>query len=200
MTVGHIIETVAAKTMALSGIPTNGTPYEEDSVHTIGERLVALGYQNRGNERVYCGMTGVLMEAEIYVGPIYYQRLKHMANDKIHARTTGPVNIRTRQPVEGRSNGGGMKIGEMEKDCLISHGAAMTLKSRLMDNSDAFRIYVCQNCGDIGYHDPLRNLYKCPRSCSGNKQGTVFPVEIPYASKLLFQELAAMNISCRMEL
>jgi len=148
-----------------------------------------------GNEVLYNGHTGRKLEAQIFIGPTYYQRLKHMVDDKIHSRARGPVQILTRQPVEGRARDGGLRFGEMERDCMISHGAAQFLKERLFDQSDAYRIHVCDLCGLIAIANLRKNTFEC-RGCRNKTQ--ISQVNIPYAAKLLFQELAAMQIAPRL--
>lgn len=144
---------------------------------------------------MYNGHTGRRLSAMIFLGPTYYQRLKHMVDDKIHSRGRGPVQILTRQPAEGRSRDGGLRFGEMERDCMIAHGAAHFLKERLFDQSDAYRVHVCERCGLIAIANLKKNSFEC-RGCK-NKTDIV-QVHIPYACKLLFQELMAMAIAPRM--
>ena len=140
---------------------------------------------------MYNAHTGRKVNAQIFLGPTYYQRLKHMVDDKIHSRARGPVQILVRQPMEGRARDGGLRFGEMERDCLIGHGAAMLLIERLMISSDAFTVHVCEACGLLGYSGWC-NL------CKSSK--TVVPLKIPYACKLLFQESQSMNIVPRLQL
>lgn len=116
---------------------------------------------------MYNGHTGRRLTAHIFLGPTYYQRLKHMVDDKIHSRGRGPVQILTRQPAEGRSRDGGLRFGEMERDCMIAHGAAHFLKERLFDQSDAYRVHVCEHCGLIAIANLKKNTYEC-RGCKNN--------------------------------
>ena len=138
-------------------------------------------------------MTGKQMPHAIFIGPTYYQRLKHMVEDKIHSRSTGPVQLLTRQPVEGRSRDGGLRTGEMERDAMISHGAASFLKDRLFHQSDAYRVHVCDTCGLFATGDLKNNRFFC-KSCN---TPNVSQVELPYATKLLFQELTAIGATPR---
>jgi len=131
----------------------------------------------------------------VYLGPTYYQRLKHMVDDKIHSRARGPVQILTRQPVEGRSRDGGLRFGEMERDCMISHGIAGFLKERLFEASDAYRLHVCDICGLTAIANLKKQSFEC-RACK-NKTACS-QLYIPYAAKLLFQELQSMNIAARL--
>ena len=142
----------------------------------------------------YNGFTGKKLEAAIFIGPTYYQRLKHMVEDKIHSRSKGPIQNLTRQPVEGRARDGGLRFGEMEKDCVISHGAANFLKERMYYQSDPYRIHVCDKCGLMAIADLENNKFYCKKcdDCINISQ-----VQIPYACKLLFQELTAMGIGPR---
>ena len=130
----------------------------------ISKALHKCGYQMRGFETMYNGHTGRRLSAMIFLGPTYYQRLKHMVDDKIHSRGRGPVQILTRQPAEGRSRDGGLRFGEMERDCMIAHGAAHFLKERLFDQSDAYRVHVCERCGLIAIANLKKNSFEC-RGC-----------------------------------
>lgn len=136
----------------------------------------------RGFETMYNGHTGRRLSAMIFLGPTYYQRLKHMVDDKIHSRGRGPVQILTRQPAEGRSRDGGLRFGEMERDCMIAHGAAHFLKERLFDQSDAYRVHVCERCGLIAIANLKKNSFEC-RGCK-NKTDIVQAM-IPSLSFLL---------------
>jgi DNA-directed RNA polymerase II subunit RPB2 len=155
------------------------------TVDAISRLLREHGYQSRGFEIMYNGHTGKKLQAQIFLGPTYYQRLKHMVDDKIHARARGPVQILTRQPVEGRSRDGGLRFGEMERDCMISHGAAAFLKERLMEVSDAYRMHVCDTCGLAAIANLKKQQFEC-RSCHNTVN--ISQIRIPYACKLLFQE------------
>lgn len=147
MTIAHLIECLLSKVGALTGQEGDATPFTDVTITKISDLLRAAGYQQRGFEVMYNGHTGQKLMAQVFLGPTYYQRLRHMVDDKIHARARGPVQILTRQPVEGRARDGGLRFGEMERDCMISHGASAFLKERLMDVSDAFRVHVCEICG-----------------------------------------------------
>ena len=195
MTIGHLIECLGSKVSALRGFESDATPFTDVTVDSISEDLHKLGYQKYGNEAVFNGFTGRKIDMMIFFGPTYYQRLKHMVEDKIFSRARGPLQILTRQPTEGRARNGGLRFGEMERDCMISHGAALFLKERLVDVSDKYRIHVCKNCGLIAQSDLNSQKFMC-RLCNA-ADSDIAQVYIPYACKLLFQELLAMHITPR---
>uniref|UniRef100_A0A0L8H2E6 DNA-directed RNA polymerase subunit beta n=1 Tax=Octopus bimaculoides TaxID=37653 RepID=A0A0L8H2E6_OCTBM len=167
------------------------SPFGGDKVKNLSEDLIRHGFNYLGKDFVTSGITGEAMSAYIYFGPIYYQKLKHMVLDKMHARAKGPRAVLTRQPTEGRSREGGLRLGEMERDCLIGYGASMLLLERLMISSDAFHVDICGNCGLIGYSGWCQY-------CKSSK--SVSTLLMPYACKLLFQELQSMNIIPRLSL
>lgn len=196
MTVAHLIECLLSKVSALSGYEGDATPFTDVTVDAVSRLLRENGFHSRGFEVMYHGHTGRKLMAQVFLGPTYYQRLRHMVDDKIHARARGPLQILTRQPVEGRSRDGGLRFGEMERDCMIAHGVASFLKERLMEASDAFRVHVCGICGLMSV---IANLKKVQFECRSCKNKTnIFQVYMPYAAKLLFQELMAMNIAPRL--
>ncbi|KAG2318498.1 hypothetical protein Bca52824_011711 [Brassica carinata] len=195
MTIGQLIECIMGKVAAHMGKEGDATPFTDVTVDNISKALHKCGYQMRGFERMYNGHTGRPLPAMIFIGPTYYQRLKHMVDDKIHSRGRGPVQMLTRQPAEGRSRDGGLRFGEMERDCMIAHGAANFLKERLFDQSDAYRVHVCESCGLIAIANLKNNTFEC-RGCK--KTTDIVQVHIPYACKLLFQELMSMAIAPRM--
>ena len=147
MTIAHLIECLISKVASLRGFEGDATPFTDVTVDSVSRLLRDSGYQSRGFEVMYNGHTGKKLRAQVFFGPTYYQRLRHMVDDKIHARARGPVQILTRQPVEGRARDGGLRFGEMERDCMIAHGASAFLKERLFEVSDAFRVHLCNNCG-----------------------------------------------------
>ncbi|KAG9032875.1 DNA-dependent RNA polymerase II [Tulasnella sp. JGI-2019a] len=195
MTIGHLVECLLSKLATLLGNEGDATPFTDLTVESVSHLLKARGYQSRGLEVMYHGHTGKKLQAQVYLGPTYYQRLKHMVDDKIHSRARGPVQILTRQPVEGRSRDGGLRFGEMERDCMISHGIATFLKERLFDASDAYRLHVCDICGLTAIANLKKQSFEC-RACK-NKVA-ISQLHIPYAAKLLLQELQAMNIATRL--
>lgn len=194
MTIGHLIECLASKVASIKGEEVDSTPFQDVTVEDISTDLHKIGYQRHGNEVMYNGHTGRKIEMMIFFGPTYYQRLKHMVDDKIFSRARGPVQILNRQPTEGRARSGGLRFGEMERDCMISHGAARFLKERLLDVSDKYRVHVCQNCGLIAIANLKSNHYLC-KNCP---QAKICQLIIPYAAKLLIQELMAMHIAPRL--
>lgn len=195
MTIGHLIECLASKVACFQGKEGDGTPFNDVTVDKISKELMSCGYQRCGNEAMYNGWTGRKMDTTIFLGPTYYQRLKHMVEDKIHSRSRGPLQLLTRQPTEGRSRHGGLRFGEMERDCMVSHGAARFLKERLFDVSDAYSVHICIKCGLIVEATLMASRKYLCRSCQNTTN--ICRVGLPYACKLLFQELMAMNISPR---
>jgi len=195
MTIGHLVECLLSKVAALRGEEGDATPFMELEVEDISRELHAMGYEQRGTEVMYNGHTGLHMEARIFLGPTYYQRLKHMVDDKIHSRARGPIQLLTRQPMEGRSADGGLRFGEMERDCLISHGSANFLRDRLFLNSDLFRLHVCGNCGFPADANLDRQSFACRTPACRQRPTNICQILIPYAMKLLMQELQAMCIA-----
>jgi DNA-directed RNA polymerase I subunit RPA2 len=153
MTIAQMIESMAGKAGALHGHPQDSTPFQFSEENTaadyFGQQLRKAGYNYYGNEPLYSGITGKEFAADIFIGVVHYQRLRHMVNDKFQVRTTGPVNQLTGQPVKGRAKGGGIRVGEMERDSLIAHGAAFILQDRLMNCSDSQRAWICRDCGSF---------------------------------------------------
>ena len=137
MTVGHLIECLLSKVSCLKGVDGDATPFMPVTVKDIADELNDMGYQRYGNEVMYSGHTGKPLEAKVFLGPTYYQRLKHLVDDKIHSRARGPVSQLTKQPMEGRARGGGLRMGEMERDCLVAHGTSAFLFDRFYEQSDA---------------------------------------------------------------
>ncbi len=195
MTVGQLLETITGKAAALSGRRIDATAFEAPSLDEIREILRSYGFRSDGKEVLYNGITGEKLEAEIFIGVVFYEKLHHLVADKMHARARGRVQILTRQPTEGRAREGGLRFGEMEKDCLVGHGAALLLRERLLESSDKTTIWVCENCGFMGWYDARRNMPVCP--VCGEK-GRLHAVEVSYAFKLLLQELMGLGIAVRL--
>lgn len=191
MTVGKLKELMAGKSAVIKGGIHDATVFGGTSLEEMESILIKRGFHLKSKEIMTSGITGEPLKAYIYFGPIYYQKLKHMVLDKIHGRPRGPRAVLTRQPTEGRAREGGLRLGEMERDCLIGHGVSMLLIERLMLSSDAYNADVCTNCGLFGY------LNWCS-SCRSSQ--SVASIQIPYAYKLLIQELQSMNIDARLRL
>jgi DNA-directed RNA polymerase II subunit RPB2 len=194
MTIGQLFECVLGKASVLSGHLSDATPFENVDIEEAKKVLKQHGFEEHGNETLYCGFTGKKMESQIFIGPTYYFRLKHMVLDKIHSRSRGPTAILTRQPTEGRAREGGLKFGEMERDAMISHGMSQFLKERFMETSDQYFVHVCDNCGLFARKVIDSNHYICD-SCRETKK--ISTVALPYAFKLMVQELLAINIMPR---
>jgi len=195
MTIAQLKETVLGKTLLELGLFGDGTSFGKFDIKDICKELQKVGYESNGNELLYNGLTGEQIETSIFVGPVFYQRLKHMVSDKHHSRSIGPMVNLTRQPAEGRSKDGGLRFGEMERDCMCSHGASRFTKERLYDVSDAFKVNVCKRCGLIAAYNDKMHIHYC-KTCDNRSDFDY--VELPYACKLMFQELISMNIAPRL--
>ena len=203
MTIGQLLECLLGKVGAIRGHECDGTAFTRIDLDAIKDELEELGYERNGSEYMYNGMTGCKMKSQIFVGPTYYQRLKHLVYDKAHSRSKGPRTLLLHQPSEGRARGGGMRIGEMERDALIAHGVSKYIKEKLMDTSDVYTTYVCDECGlfaqrmiknENKVYSTDRDVYYCP-AC--NNKTHISKIVIPYAFKLLVQELMSMCIAPR---
>jgi DNA-directed RNA polymerase II subunit RPB2 len=194
MTMAQLKETLLGKVLLQLGMFGDGTSFDNVDINTISDELLKKNYEKNGDELLMNGMTGEQLETRIFIGPVFYQRLKHMVNDKVHSRSTGPMVILTRQPAEGRARDGGLRFGEMERDCMISHGASRFTKERIYDVSDKYSVTVCNKCGLIASYNEEHSIYVCKNCDNRTHFGTV---NIPYSCKLLFQELITMNIAPR---
>ena len=194
MTIGQLKETVLGKVLLELGLFGDGTSFGNFEVKDICDELIQCGYEAHGNELMYNGLTGEQVECSVFMGPAFYQRLKHMVNDKAHSRSIGPMVNLTRQPAEGRSRDGGLRFGEMERDCMASHGATRFMRGRMYDSSDKYSVFVCKKCGHIASYNDKMHIHHC-RMCDNRVDFSY--VEIPYACKLLFQELNTMNVAPR---
>uniref|UniRef100_A0A7C2ZCL0 DNA-directed RNA polymerase subunit beta n=1 Tax=Ignisphaera aggregans TaxID=334771 RepID=A0A7C2ZCL0_9CREN len=195
MTLGQLMECFSGKVAALRARFVDGTPFFEEPIEHLRKQLFMFGYPADGTEPMYDGRTGELIGVPIFIGIVYYQKLHHMVADKLHARSKGPVQLLTRQPTEGRAREGGLRLGEMERDAIIGHGASALLRERMLESSDKTIVYVCELCGFIGWYNKKKEVYECPIH---KDKGTLHPVIIPYAFKLLLQELMSMGIKPRL--
>jgi len=194
MTIGQLKETLLGKVLVELGLFGDGTSFGDLSIDTICKELTKVGYESNGDEVMYNGLSGEQIETSIFIGPVFYQRLKHMVRDKQHSRSIGPMVNLTRQPAEGRSRDGGLRFGEMERDCMVSHGASRFTRGRLYDASDKYQVHVCKRCGMVAAYNNKMKIHIC-NTCDNRVDFNY--VEIPYACKLLFQELQTMNIAPR---
>ena len=195
MTIAQLIECILGKACVENGNIGNGTAFDKISVNNISDILTAYGHEKNGDEILYNGINGEQLRTKIFMGPTFYQRLKHMSGDKIHSRSSGPVVAMTRQPAEGRSSHGGLRFGEMERDCMIAHGTASFLQERMMTVSDNYNIFICSKCGLTCVFNNDKNIYEC-KICDNRKDFK--RINIPYSCKLLFQELESMCIAPRL--
>jgi len=191
MTVGKMIELIGGKAALCDGRQRYGTAFGGDKVKDIGETLIQHGYNYGGKDYLTNGESGEPQNVYTFFGPVYYQKLKHMVLDKMHARPRGPCAILTRQPTEGRSKDGGLRLGEMERDCLVGYGASNLMRERLMLSSDSYTVHACSSCGLIMSENWCQN---CKSSLG------IESFQLPYACKLLFQELQTMNVVPRITL
>jgi len=194
MTVGYLMELLAGKVGCLRGETVDGTPFSGESKEELELQLKKMGFRFDGKETMYNGVTGKRFEVKIFVGDLYYLKLKYMVGNKIHARASGKIALLTRQPVEGRSKGGALRLGEMEQQALVAHGASLLLKERY--DSDKIVLNICTKCGSIAIEDNIRNKIVCPICGSEDAE----PVEVSYAFKLLLEELQGLHIHTKFNL
>ena len=195
MTISHLIEVLAGKVGSLSGRFVDGTTFGSEKEEDLRKELLSYGFRENGTETLYNGVTGEMYKADIYIGDMYYLKLKHMVANKLHSRASGRIQLLTRQPIEGRSKGGGLRIGEMEKDCFVAHGASLLLKERF--DSDRAVIHICEECGMFAVADDYRNKRFCP-CCGTNVE--IVAIEVSYAFKLLLDELKSLVIYPKLKL
>ncbi len=196
MTMGHILEMLGGKAACMDGRAIDCTAFKGDKGKQFAETLKKYGFEEHGEEVLYDGTTGEAIRSNVFIGVIYYQKLHHLVSNKMHVRSRGPVQLLTHQPTEGRAREGGLRFGEMERDCLIGYGASMLLKERLLEESDKTYELVCANCGSIAVHDHLKRRDYCPVCDSTDLHN----VEMSYAFKLLLDEIKAIGIFPRLML
>ena len=195
MTVGMMMESITGKAAAIRGKKVDASAFVGEKMEDVKGVMEDAGFEYSGKEIMYDGKTGKQFAVEVFIGVVYYQKLHHMVADKIHARARGQVQMLTKQPTEGRARGGGLRFGEMERDCIIAYGASMILKDRLLDESDKTDIFVCERCGLVAYHDVKQRRFYC-RVCVD--KGKVSSVSVAYAFKLLLQEMSSLAIAPRL--
>jgi DNA-directed RNA polymerase subunit B' len=190
MTAGHLLEMLAGKAACLDGKYKDGTAFSGERQEVFEKSLKEHGFRYSGEEVLYDGRTGRMMKARIFIGVNYYQRLHHLVSLKMHARSRGPVQMLTHQPTEGRAREGGLRLGEMERDCFIGYGAASLIKERMIDSSDKTLELLCNSCGSLAVWDKIKNRQFCPLCDSTD----VSEVEMSYAFKLLLDEMKSIHI------
>jgi DNA-directed RNA polymerase subunit B len=194
MTVGYLMDVIAGKVAALSGRVVDASSFSGETIDTLENNLKKLGFRENGKEVMYNGITGKRMPVKIFIGNMFYLKLKYMVSDKMHSRASGKIALLTRQPIEGRARGGALRLGEMEQQALVGHGSSLLLKERY--DSDKVVINICSRCGSIVIDDQIHNK----RVCSLCHSNQVEPVEVSYAFKLLIEELQSLHLITKFEL
>jgi DNA-directed RNA polymerase II subunit RPB2 len=194
MTINTPMEMLLSKVCALKGVIADGTIFKKTNMPKLQEELKKFGYEPSGKEKLYNGMNGKAIDYAIFIGPAYYQRLQKFVNETIYAVSHGSTDAITRQPLDGKSSNGGMRVGEMEKDVLIGNGVSRFLSEKFFDHSDGFRVYICRGCGKYADVNHKIGKYKCSK-CGDNAD--IAEVDTSWSSKLFIQEMASMNIGAR---
>ena len=194
MTVGYLIELLAGKVGSLSGKIIDGTGFSGQKIEDLEHQMKELGFREDGKETVYNPITGRMMQLKIYFGNMYYLKLKYMVGNKMHARASGKVTLLTRQPIEGRAKGGALRLGEMEQQALVAHGASLLLKERY--DSDKVILHICTNCGSVAIEDSVRGKIQCSLCGSQDTE----PIDMSYAFKLLVDEIQSLHIKTKFNL
>jgi len=195
MTVSHLLELLGGKVGALSGRIVDGSTFNSEKEEDMRKELESLGFRENGTETMYSGITGKQFKAKIYIGNMYYLKLKHMVANKLQSRALGPVQLLTRQPTEGKAKEGGLRVGEMEKDTFVAHGASLVLKERF--DSDKVVVPICEESGLLAIHDRIKDIKYSPIYGENSK---ISDIEISYAFKLLLDEFKALGIYPKLEL
>lgn len=198
MTIGQLVESLAGKVAAIEGSFHDATIFTPIDLRAMGDRLEELGFDRHGVEPMYNGMTGEWIDADIFIGPTYYQRLQKFVVDEVYSISTGPTCVITRQPLEGKANKGGLRIGEMEKDVIISHGAGHFIMEKFRDDSDGFEVYVCRTCNKRPVVNEEQNIIICKTCESAGMDPDVVKVRSTWSSKLFWQELESMGVGVRL--
>ena len=197
MTIGMFVELIGGKAAAVRGSKFDASAFVGEKVGNVRAALEAAGYSYTGRQTMYDGRTGLPFKCETFVGVVFYQRLQHMATDKLHGRSRGPKQMLTGQPTHGKARGGGLRFGEMERDCMVAYGASAILRDRMFDSSDKTEVRVCERCGQVAYYDVADGSEKCT-VCG--PRARVSRVRMGRAFKLLLQEVQALGITMRMAL
>lgn len=194
MTVSYLMDILGGKVAALSGKIIDASAFTGETIDTLENNLKKLGFRENGKEIMYNGISGQRMPVKIFIGNMFYLKLKYMVADRLHARASGKIALLTRQPIEGRARGGALRLGEMEQEALVGHGASLLLKERY--DSDKVLIHICSKCGSLVIDDKIHNKKVC-RLCHSNQ---VEPIEVSYAFKLLIEELQGLHIITKFHL
>lgn len=194
MTIGQLIEGVSGKLAAIKACIGDATIFKDTDPEAIGDELEARGFDRYSNERMYNGMTGEWIDVEIFIAPVYYQRLQKFVVEEVYSISTGPTCVITRQPLEGKANRGGLRLGEMEKDTIISHGASHFLMEKFRDDSDGFDIYVCRTCNGRPVVNEAKNIQICHNCQRLGLNPQICKTRSTWTSKLFMDELESMNV------